>query len=145
MRSTVTFLANGPSGCIFRETRREGVCVYVCACGWTYMTHDHYIPGRREPSLCSPSRLLRHLTPPPALFFSFSLVSGLPKPTQDLSLVVQGSTGKRNAKNVPYTQFFVTAVTDEAGKCLYTFISLQPVAGLEAEPSQTMVSSSESR
>eukprot|EP00752_Nemacystus_decipiens_P010966 g9746.t1 len=57
---------------------------------------------------------------------------------EDLSLVVQGSTGKRNAKNVPYTQFFVTAVTDEAGKCLYTFVSLQPVAGVDAEPSQTM-------
>lgn len=53
--------------------------------------------------------------------------------------MVQGSTGKRNAKNVPYTQFFVTAVTDESGKPVYTFISLQPVAGLEAEPSQTMV------
>lgn len=53
--------------------------------------------------------------------------------------MVQGSTGKRNAKNVPYTQFFVTAVMDESGNTIYTFISLQPVAGLEAEPSQTMV------
>lgn len=58
---------------------------------------------------------------------------------QDLSLVVKGSTGKRNSKNVPYTQFFVTAVTDESGMALYSFVSLQPVAGLEAEPSQTMV------
>ncbi|CAM9814366.1 unnamed protein product [Scytosiphon promiscuus] len=57
---------------------------------------------------------------------------------EDLSLVVQGSTGKRNSKKVPYTQFFVTAVTDDAGKALYTFVSLQPVAGPEAEPSQTM-------
>lgn len=58
---------------------------------------------------------------------------------QDLSLVVKGSTGKRNSKDVPFTQFFVTAVTDEAGMALYSFVSLQPVAGLEAEPSQTMV------
>nr|AML78389.1 putative LOV domain-containing protein [Colpomenia sinuosa] len=57
---------------------------------------------------------------------------------EDLSLVVQGSTGKRNSKNVPYTQFFVTAVTNDEGKVLYTFVSLQPVAGPEAEPSQTM-------
>ncbi|CAN0068004.1 unnamed protein product [Pylaiella littoralis] len=57
---------------------------------------------------------------------------------EDLSIVVKGSTGKRNSKNVPYTQFFVTAVTDESGKALYSFVSLQPVAGLEAEPSQTM-------
>lgn len=53
--------------------------------------------------------------------------------------MVQGSTGKRNSKKVPYTQFFVTAVTDDSGKALYTFVSLQPVAGPEAEPSQTMV------
>ncbi|CAM9918495.1 unnamed protein product, partial [Ectocarpus sp. 12 AP-2014] len=57
---------------------------------------------------------------------------------EDLSLVVQGSSGKRNSKAVPFTQFFVTSVTDEAGMALYTFVSLQPVSGLEAEPSQTM-------
>ncbi|CAN0456304.1 unnamed protein product, partial [Ectocarpus sp. 12 AP-2014] len=57
---------------------------------------------------------------------------------EDLSLVVQGSSGKRNSKEVPFTQFFVTSVTDEAGMALYTFVSLQPVSGLEAEPSQTM-------
>lgn len=59
---------------------------------------------------------------------------------QDLSLVVTGSSGRRKFKKVPYTQFFVTAVTDEAGEALFSFVSLQPVSGPEAEPSQTMVS-----
>nr|AML78433.1 putative LOV domain-containing protein [Saccharina sculpera] len=57
---------------------------------------------------------------------------------QDLSLVVKGSTGKRNSKNVPYTQFYTTTVTDAGGQPLYSFVSLQPVTGAEAEPSQTM-------
>nr|AML77110.1 putative LOV domain-containing protein [Desmarestia viridis] len=57
---------------------------------------------------------------------------------QDLSLVVTGSSGKRNSRNVPYTQFFVTAVMSEEGQSSLTFVSLQPVSGPEAEPSQTM-------
>lgn len=54
--------------------------------------------------------------------------------------MVKGSTGKRNSKNVPYTQFYATTVADAAGRALYSFVSLQPVTGSEAEPSQTMVS-----
>lgn len=57
---------------------------------------------------------------------------------EDLSLVVTGSTGKRNSRNVPYTQFFVTGIKDEADQTVYSFVSLQPVAGPDAEPSQTM-------
>lgn len=59
---------------------------------------------------------------------------------QDLSLVVSGSTGKRNSRNIPYTQFYVTSATNVEDKPIFSFVSLQPVAGPDAEPSQTMVS-----
>nr|AML76365.1 putative LOV domain-containing protein [Ishige okamurae] len=57
---------------------------------------------------------------------------------EDTSLVVSGSTGRRNSRNVPFTQFFVTPACDPDGKALFALVSLQPVRGAEAEPSQTM-------
>lgn len=71
--------------------------------------------------------------------FFFAIFFAACSAVQDLSLVVTGSSGKRNSRNVPYTQFFVTSVKDDQGQSSLTFVSLQPVSGPEAEPSQTMV------
>nr|AML77775.1 putative LOV domain-containing protein [Dictyopteris undulata] len=65
-------------------------------------------------------------------------LTGAIKSHEDLSLVVAGATGKRNSRNVPYTQFYVTNASNTEDQSLFAFVSLQPVAGLEVEPSQTM-------